>query len=231
MHQSEQEILLTALGATAEIMGTQLQANALLVMADDLSTYPLSDVLAAIKRCRRELSGRLTLNAIIDRVHSADGMPGAEEAWALMSKPEAETTVITGQMGEAMQVARPVLNEQGHIAARMVFREVYTRVANDAREWNIKPHWFVSLGHDKEGRAGPIADAVRAGKLALEPSLKLLSPEAKVDLLQLTGNLDHPILLEHKQALLEEKKPLDTKTGMRRLAEIKDLLAKKKAAA
>jgi hypothetical protein len=228
MHQSEMEVLLTTLGATAEIMGTQLQPAALMLMAEDLSEFQLSDVLAAIKRCRRELSGRLTLNAIIERVQAADGMPGAEEAWALMSRPESDTMVITEQMAEAMQVARPLLNED-RIAARMSFREAYLRIVNAARDKKIKPKWFVSLGHDKQRRAQPIAEAVRTGKLLLEHSLDLLSPDGKADVLQLTGHVNHPFLLELKRAQLEEQKPLDAKDGLRRITAMKAMLAYKTA--
>lgn len=228
MRQSDMEILLTTLGATAEVMGTQLQPSSLMLMAEDLSEFQLSDVLAAIKRCRRELSGRLTLAAIIERVQAADGMPGAEEAWALMSRPEGDTAVITEQMGEAMQVARPLLNEGDRVAARMAFKDSYVRIVNDARDKKIKPKWFVSLGHDKEGRIQPIAEAVRCGKLLLESSLNLLSPDGKAQVLQLTGNVNHPFLLEHKKAQLEEQKPLDTKSGLQRITALKAMLAYKK---
>lgn len=227
MHQSEMEVLLTTLGATAEVMGTQLQPAALMLMAEDLSEFNINDVLAAIKRCRRELSGRLTLAAIIERVQAADGMPGAEEAWAIMSRPESDTIVITEQMGEAMQSARALLEDGDKIGARMAFKDAYTRILNEARERPIKPHWFVSLGHDKEGRAQPIAEAVRTGKLTLDHSLKLLSPDSKAQVLQLTGNVNHPFLLEYKQAQLEEQKPLDSVTGLKRIAEIKRSLAMK----
>lgn len=229
MHQSEMEVLLTTLGATAEVMGTQLQPAALMLMAEDLSEFPLADVLAAIKRCRRELSGRLTLAAIIERVQSADGMPGPEEAWALMSRPEDDTVVITEQMGEAMRVARPLLDEGDRVAARMAFKDAYTRIITESREKRIKPKWFASLGHNKEGRAQPIADAVRNGKLILEHSLGLLSPDSRAQVLQLTGNVNHPFLLEYKQAQLEEQKPLDAQTGLKRIAEIKNLFAMKEA--
>lgn len=229
MHPSDMEILISTLGATAEVMGTQLQPTTLMLMAEDLSEFQLSDVLAAIKRCRRELSGRLTLNAIIERVQAADGMPGAEEAWALMSRPENDTVIITEQMGEAMQIARPVLNDGDRVAARMAFKDAYTRIVNDARDNKIKPKWFVSLGHDKQGRAQPIAEGVRAGKLLLEHSLNLLSPDAKAEVLQLTGNVNHPFLLVHKQAQLEEQRPLDAKTGLQRISALKAILAYKTA--
>lgn len=227
MHQSEMELLINALTATAEVMGTELKPASIMLMTDDLADYPLNSVLAALKRCRREVSGRLTLAAIIDRINAADGFPGPDEAWALMSRPEGDTIVITEQMGEAMQSARPLLADGDKIGARMAFKDAYTRIVADARDKRIKPKWFASLGHDKEGRAQPIAEAVRTGKLSLAHSLGLLSPDSQAQVLQLTGNVNHPVLLEHKQAQLEEQKPLDAAKGLKHIAALKSMLAVK----
>lgn len=229
MQPSDMEMLLTALGSTAEIMGTQLEPRPLMIMAEDLSDYSLPTVLNALKRCRREVKGRLTLADIIERIDSADGMPGPDEAWSLVSRPEDDTVVITEQMGEARQFAWPLLNDGDKIGARMAFKDAYTRLVQEAREKKIKPKWFVSLGFDKQGRAGPIAEAVRAGKITLEGIIGLLGPDAKAEVLQLTGNTNHPFLLEYQQAQIEEQKPLDKQTGLSRLAEIKRQLAMRTA--
>lgn len=221
MHQPKNERIAALLGMTAEIMGTQLQTSTLVMMADDLVSYELADVENALKRCRRELTGRLTLATIIERIESSDGTPGPEEAWALMSRSEDDTVIITEEMAEAMQFARPLLNDGDKIAARMAFKDSYTRTVREARANHIKPKWFISMGHDKQGRAQPIAEAVRTRKITLGHAIGLLSPSAKAEVLQLTGNVSHPFLLEYKQAQLEEKKPLDKQTGLKRIAEIK----------
>lgn len=228
--RSENDVLLEVIGATAEVMGNQLNPAALMLMAEDLAEYPLDVVLNAIKRCRRELSGRLSLAAIIERIQSADGMHGAEEAWALMSRPDSETVVITEQMSEAMQFARQLLNDGESVAARMAFKEAYTRIMQRARETNAKPRWFVSFGHDPQGRIQPVAEAVRSGKLQLDHALELMSPDARIEVLKLTGQNNHPLILEHRQALIEQSKPLDTKSGLARIAEIKRNLAQRLAA-
>lgn len=223
MRRSDQETVVQLIGATAEVMGTKLQPMSLTLMAEDLLEYPLDEVKAALGRCRREVSGRLTLAAIIDRINAADGFPGADEAWALMSRPEDDTVVIIQEMAEAMQVARPLLNEGDNTAARMAFRETYTRIVNEAREKRIKPEWFASLGHDPQGRAQPIADAIRAGKLQLDHSLGLLGPDSKAELLKLTGNTSHPFLIEYKKAQIEAQKPLDREAGLKHIAALKGM--------
>lgn len=228
MQQHEMEVLISAITATAEVMGTELKPTSLMLMADDLSEYPLNDVLNAIKRCRKELSGRLTLAAIIERIQSSDGMPGAEEAWAIVSRPESETFVMTEQMADAMGLARPLL-EFDRIAARMAFKDAYARIVQDARDKGLKPNWFVSIGHDKQGRAGPIAEAIRHGKLGVDHAISLMGPDERAEVLQLTGHHNHPFLLQYKQAQLEEQKPVDSQTGMKRIAEIKNMLAMRRA--
>jgi|SRR5687768_4012177 len=226
MQRTDIETLISALGATADVMGTQLQSTALRMMAEDLSEYDVKDVLTALRRCRQELSRRLTLADIIERIESRDGMPGPEEAWAVMSRGEDETMVITEQMAEAMQFARPLLNDGDHIAARMAFKDSYARIVREARENRIKPKWFVSLGHDKQGRAQPVSDAIRAGKVGIDHAISLMGPDEKAEVLQLTGNNNHPFLLQYKQAQIEEQKPIDKQTGLKRIAEIKLALRK-----
>lgn len=231
MHTSEIEVLMSSIGATAEIMGTKLQPAAITLMVEDLSEYPCSSVLAALKRCRREMSGRLTLAAIIERINSADGFPGADEAWSLASRGEGDTVIINEQIGEAMQIAAPLLKDGDSIAARMAFREAYTRIVADARANHIKPKWFVSLGHDKQGRSQPIADAVRAGKLELNHALGLLSPDEKIELLKLTDNTNHPLFLQAPKAVLEDKAPLDKAQGLKHISELRAVLSKRERAA
>lgn len=230
MQPNELDEIIGALSVTAEITGTQLSPGAMMVIAEKLSRKgTLGQVLSALDRCQEELTGRLSLAAIIERIHSSDGILGAEEAWALMSNGEDVTVVITQEMAEAMKDAHHLLKEHDRIGARMAFKEAYTRLIHDAREENSKPHWFASIGHDKAGRAAPIAEAIRQGRLQLEPSLLLLSPESQVEVLQINGKQDHPLLIAHKKTEEEENQPLDVETGLRRIAEIKQLLNKKSA--
>ena len=67
MQESELELLFNALRRPAEVMGTELKPASIMLMTDDLADYPLDSVLSALKRCRREISGRLTLAAIVER--------------------------------------------------------------------------------------------------------------------------------------------------------------------
>lgn len=167
MNTNEKETLSKAIHATAEILGHEIKPSAALVMLDDLNAYQLESVLGALKRCRQELTGRLTLAAIIDRLSSADGRPTANEAWALAlrSMDEAETVVLNDEISAALNFARDIFLSGDEIGARMAFRDSYERIVKEARESGSPVKWWPSLGHDVSRRTAAIERAVIAGLL------------------------------------------------------------------
>jgi hypothetical protein len=173
---------LKSIAVTAELTGTELSATALRVMDADLATYPEAAVLRALDRCRKELKGRLTLAAVLDRVEEEDGRPGADEAWAiaLASLDEAETVVWTEEMAQAFEVARPVLEARDKVGARVAFRDAYQRLVRDAREAGSGCCWTVSLGHDEQRRAVSLQNAVTAGRLPSDAAMRYL-PAVQTD--------------------------------------------------
>lgn len=160
--------ILPEIAATAELMSTELSKGALRVIASDLADYPAPSVLKALARCRKELSGRLTLAAIIERVDACDSRPTANEAWgiALASFDEAATVVTNDEIGEAMAAARPVMDSGDEVGARMAFRDAYDRVVRRNRESGIaRPVWYPSLGTDPSLRVDAIQLATDRGFL------------------------------------------------------------------
>ena len=164
--------LLDAIAVTAELTATSLSAPAARLMADDLSKYPEHQVLGALTRCRRELKGRLTIADVLTRLE--DGRPGVEEAWAMLPKSEDETVVWTEEMARAMGVAQTLLDDGDHVAARMAFKESYSRLVQMARDASRPVRWTASLGHSVQGREHAIAQAVEQGKLTAEHAAGLL---------------------------------------------------------
>lgn len=158
-----------ALAVTAELTGTELSATALRVMASDLDRYPEAAVMSALTRCRRELTGRLSLAAVIDRLAQSDGRPSADEAWAIAldGRDEALTVVWNNEICEAFSTARPVLDAGDKVGARMAFRDAYDRIARNGRESGKSPEWFASLGWDQASREPALR---RAESLGLLPS-------------------------------------------------------------
>jgi len=184
--------LLEALAVTAELTATELSEGAARVMAADLAAYPAQQVLAALVRCRRELKGRLTIAAIIERLD--DGRPGPNEAWAMIPQDERGSVVWTPEMQEAFGVALPLLRDGQTIAARMAFIEAYQSIVARARAEQRPPTWQPSLGHDPATRTGVLEDAVRKGRIstkhgnALLPAPYRAAPDATVALLTAPGS-------------------------------------------
>lgn len=164
----EQDRLVELLVATAEVIGDQLSANAAAFMADDLADYPLQALERSLQACRRELKGRLSLAAVLERID--DGHPAPNEAWAvaIRAADEASTVVWTEQTRNAWAVALPLVEAGDKIAARQAFLEAYGREVKLAREARTAAAYVPSLGFDKDGRQAVLQQALAAGLLVHE---------------------------------------------------------------
>ena len=169
MTPQEQEELILALVATAEVMGSEIKPNAALVIVDDLSAYALGDVLQALTRVRRECSGKLTLKMILDILASLGGWLSANEAWAiaLPAIDEAATVVWTPEIAKAFEVARPILEGGDKIGARMAFIPAYDRLIDHAKRESRTPSYEVSAGWDANMRDVAMRQSVTAGLLPM----------------------------------------------------------------
>jgi hypothetical protein len=75
---------------------------------------------------------------------------GADEAWqlALKSIDEAASVIVNEQILEARGIAMDIYHSGDKVGARMAFRDAYNRITNE----KPVPKWFVSYGHDRDGR-------------------------------------------------------------------------------
>lgn len=152
-----------AICATAETLGQTISATAAELMAEDLAAFAPADIRKALQACRRELTGKLTLAAVLQRVQAADGRPGKDEAWsiALTAGDESETVVMTAEIRQAMVAAQPILSRRDVVGARMAFNSAYERLVSAARAQAKPTTWSVSLGVDPARRVIAIESAVR----------------------------------------------------------------------
>ncbi len=164
-HDKDQ--LIDALCLTAEAMGNVITPSAAMMMADDLSDYSLPELGRALRACRREVKGRLTVSDIIQRCQAEDGRPGKDEAWSigLESSDEYGTAIMTWEIQQAMIPAKVILDEGDQVGARMAFMSAYERLVREGRQINRPIEVIVSLGFDKERRATAIQQAVQLGRL------------------------------------------------------------------
>lgn len=166
MSQAE---IVKAIAVTAELTGATLSGPAIAIMAKDLLEVATEDrILAALTRCRRELTGKLSPGAVMERLQQSDNRPSANEAWgiAMQAFDEAQTVVLNDEIAEAMGVARGIMQEGDEVGARMAFRDAYERIVRDARECGTcSPRWYPSLGHDPLLRIDAIKAAEDRGLL------------------------------------------------------------------
>lgn len=156
-----------AICATAETLGQTLSAPAAKLMAEDLAEHPMDVIANALWACRREVTGKLTLAAILQRVQAADGRPGKDEAWAIAmtTNDEYETVVLTDEIQLALAAAKPVLDAGDKIGARMAFISAYERFVGQSRE-DAKPvNWHVSVGFDANRRIQAVTKAMELKRI------------------------------------------------------------------
>jgi len=173
-HDKDQ--LIDALCLTAEAMGNVITPSAAMMMAEDLSDYSLPELGRALRACRREVKGRLTVADIIQRCQAEDGRPGKDEAWSigLESSDEYGTAVMTWEIQQAMAAATPIMIEGDNIGARMAFMSAYERLVRISRQ-DAKPvEWIVSLGIIPERRAEAIERAVLLKRIPQEHATRYL---------------------------------------------------------
>ncbi|TWD52534.1 hypothetical protein [Pseudomonas sp. SJZ131] len=163
MNDAQVAGLASAIIATAEAMGQEMNPGTAAMMAEDLCAYSVPVVKAALKACRLEVKGRLSMADILQRVQASDGRPGKDEAWAiaLTAGDESETVVMTAEIRQAMVAAQPVLSRRDVVGARMAFNSAYERLVSAARTEAKPITWSVSLGLDPARRVTAIESAVR----------------------------------------------------------------------
>lgn len=168
LSSDDKQQLVEALCLTAEAMGSVIAGSAAMMMAEDLSDYSLPELGRALRACRREVKGRLSVSDIIQRCQAEDGRPGKDEAWSigLDSSDEYGTAVMTYEIQQAMASAKILIDDGDNIGARMAFISTYERLVREARQINRPTEWIVSLGISKERRAEALQKAVQMGRLA-----------------------------------------------------------------
>ena len=168
--------LIKAIGVTFELSGSPLTKEAKSFAIRVLEDYPEDSVRKALEKCVTQVHGKMSLAKIIEQID--DGRPGPDEAWARLPKTEAESAMMTAEMGAAYDTIRGLMTSGPEcsvggdgrtyqkidmIAARKAFLEAYKRLTSDARQAGDKVKWIFSGGHDASRHEGVLRDAMRKG--------------------------------------------------------------------
>lgn len=184
--------LIKAVAATAELCNKVFSPAAAKLFADDLDGYDELAVMRALTRCRKELKGPFTLEAVVSRID--DGRPGVEEAWAMLPTEEQTSLCWTDEMQQAWGAALPLLQDGDRIAARMAFKEAYIKLVAQARDQKLPAKWTMSFGADKSGHQVALTEAVRHQRISVNAAVALLPPDQAEALLLSLGVTNHPLL-------------------------------------
>jgi hypothetical protein len=167
------ERIAKALAVALEVTGSPAMSVAAgTAFTRDLEAYPEPLVLAALRRCMREVKGKLTLADVIQRID--DGRPTPEVAWSMVPKDEGASVCWTTEMRDAYALAHSLVKQGELVQARMAFIEGYRIRVQSARDARLPVEWQVSLGLDKSGRELVLLDAVQKGWISVNHARSLL---------------------------------------------------------
>ena len=171
----------------AEAFGESMTAQRLMIYAHDLGDIAFEELAAAFQRARRECRFFPKISELRELAGAGlsigDGRPGVETAWSMCPKTEDESTVWTDEMAVAFgNGARQLLREGDQIAARMAFRETYSRLVEQGRREGAPIRWIVSLGWDRADRVHVLTEAVEPKQITAESAADLLGPAEREQL-------------------------------------------------
>ena len=172
MNDTEDELFYQAVSATAELSGSKLSATAVQMLTQDLLHFPRQQVMAALRRCRREGVKRLTVKDVIGRID--DGRPAPDEAWGMLPKDERGSVVWCQEMAQALELAQQLINEADWMAARVVFKEGYARFVEVSRAAGIAPMWTLNQGHDDDALERALLTAITHGRTSSAVAKEIL---------------------------------------------------------
>lgn len=189
--KSNREQIAEIVGKLAEYYDKNLSRSQVAMYVEDLISLQPEQLVVAVQRYRRNPQNVFfPLPAkLVELAAAVDGRPGVEEAWALLPKSESDSVVWSQEMRGAYGACRDLL-EEDPIAARMAFKEVYTRLLAEARARNEPAKWEPSLGHDPAGREVVLREAVARGRLTQEHINALLPGSSVPKRLQVAGPVE-----------------------------------------
>jgi hypothetical protein len=148
-----------------------------------LSDYSFQDVAKAMTAHIRSSSKMPAINDILGLINAGNPAmqrPGADEAWAMMPRSEDDSVVWTDEMAYAWGIASSLVNPNlvdrpDWVAARMAFKDAYSRAVDTAKAQSRPVQWRLVLGHTKDNLLDVVTEAVRLGRMSDNDARPLLA--------------------------------------------------------
>lgn len=156
--------------------GREASKEAMCIAWAALMAYDIQQVTAAYTAHLMRSKYMPTPAEIIAAIHDntpAMRRPGADEAWAMMPRDEGDSVVWTDEMAQAWAVASNLVNpfivdKPDWVAARMAFKDAYTRAVETSRAQGKPATWKVCRGTRCDNLEDVLTEAVRLGRLQPE---------------------------------------------------------------
>ena len=209
---------LAVVAGTAELMGQPLSKTGLKMLASDLSRFKDEDIVTACERLRMQ-GGKFSLQNIA--AHIPGQHAGPEEAWALASITDAESSCVTQQM----MTAWGEVSHLDKVAGRLAFKEIYQRLVSEQKLLGNPPKWFITAGTSKELLEQCALKATHRGQISVDACQNYLPRYSKTDLIALSGRKIDAKALQYKQQGIERIDKLE-ESAMISIGASKELKAK-----
>lgn len=168
MNQNEFDNFSELLVSVADYYGKSLKPAAIQFYWNALSALDFDTVQNLVNEHVKTKEFMPKISELLDTVRNLDGRPSPEEAWSMVARSlndEGATIVWTYEMAAAFGVALGLQDDR--IGARMAFKEAYAGAVRAARKEGRWVRWTPSLGHDVNGREGPLLEAAKLGRLTV----------------------------------------------------------------
>ena len=164
---------------------------------------------------------------ILERIETADGRPLADEAWAtaILAMEESETFIWTLETQQAFAVARPLVEINDRVGARMAFHDAYARLLQAARAHHVPVAWSPSLGWDVERRREVLEIAVAMGRLPAAHAQGLLPGPDRASAVQAVKALT---LAASDGVVVGDRDNTERAVAMRALTQMLDMVGSKR---
>lgn len=163
---------------TAGAYGREVSPIVMRMFWGVLSKYEIHQVEAAFSSHLQTSRFMPTIAEIVERIEMMSGQaarPGPDEAWAMIPKDEQSSQVVTQEMLGAYGVAAHMIHDGDLIAARMAFKDAYTRLCEESKTKGRPVEWVLSRGWDKETLGQAVSEAVRLGRMTPEKAAPYLA--------------------------------------------------------